>query len=118
MLLDAALVPLVVLIAIGEEPHLFSGVFGTLFAGVADPGGSYGYRPFRIVVFGLAGAAVTTLGLGIATSGWGWLVFAAFVLTLVAGLAASFGLYRFPAALVLNLWFFVVLVLESNDNGS
>ena len=56
-----------------------------LFVGVADPGGSYGYRASHLAVFGLVGAAVTAFGVGIATSGWGWLVFAVFVVTLVSG---------------------------------
>jgi hypothetical protein len=102
MFLDVALVPLLVPIAIGEQ-YLLTAVFGALFAGVADPGRSYGYRVLRIAVFGLAGAAVTALGFGIATSGWGWLVLAAFVLTLVAGLAVRFRPHRLIAAPLLNL---------------
>jgi hypothetical protein len=111
MFLDVALVPLVVLVAVGKEQYLLSAVFGVLFAGVADPGGSYGYRALRIAVFGLAGAAITALGFAIATSGWGWLVLAAFVVTLGAGLAIGFGVHRFVAALLLNIWFFIALVL-------
>ena len=118
MFLDVALVPLIVLPAIGEEQYLLSAVFGVLFAGVADPGGSYGYRASHIALFGLAGAAMTALGFGIATSDWGWLVLAAFVVTLVAGLTIKFGLHRFIAALLLNLWFFVALVLGSNHHNA
>jgi len=44
MVLDVALVPLVILLAMGEEQYLLSAVFGALFACVADPGGSYGER--------------------------------------------------------------------------
>jgi hypothetical protein len=116
MFLDVALVPVVVLLAIGEEQYLFSAVFGALFAGMADPGGSYGYRASRIAVFGLAGAAMTALGFGIATSDWGWLVLAVFVVTLVAGLAVRFGLHRFVVAMILNIWFVVALVLGANQN--
>jgi hypothetical protein len=103
MFLDVVLVPLVLLVAIGKEQYLLSAVFGVLFAGVADPGGSFGYRALRIAVFELAGAAITALGFAIATSGWGWLVLAAFVMTLAAGLTLRFGLHRFLAALLLNL---------------
>ena len=116
MFLDVALVPLIVLIATREEQYILSAVFGVLFAGVADPGGSYGYRASRIAVFGLAGAALTAFGFGIATSGWGWLVLAVFVVTLVAGLAVKFGLHRFVAAMLLNVWFVVALVLGSNSH--
>ena len=118
MFLDVALVPLVVLVAIGEQQYLFSAVFAVLFAGVADPGGSYGDRASQIAVFGLAGAAVTALGFGIATSGWGWLVFAVFVVTLVAGLTVKLGLHRFVAAMLLNIWFVVALVLGSNHHNA
>jgi hypothetical protein len=44
MFIDVALVPLVVLVAIGEEQYLLSALFAVLFVGVADPGGSFGYR--------------------------------------------------------------------------
>jgi len=118
MFLDVALVPLVVLLAIGKEQYLLSALFGALFAGMVDPGGSYGYRASRLAVFGLAGAAITALGFGIATSGWGWLVLAAFVLTLAAGLTIKFGLHRFIVALILNTWFFVALVLGVNDHNA
>ena len=116
MFLDVALVPLVLLLAIGKEQYLLSAVFGALFAGVADPGGSYGYRAVRIAVFGVVGAAITALGFAIATSGWGWLVLAAFAVTVVAGLALRFGGHRFVAALLLNVWFFVALALGSNHH--
>ncbi len=118
MFLDVALVPLVVLLVIGKEQYLVSAVFGVLFAGMVDPGGSYGYRASHIVVFGLAGAAMTALGFGIATSAWGWLVLAAFVITVVAGLTVKFGVHRFIAALLLNLWFFVALVLGANHHNA
>jgi Fusaric acid resistance protein-like len=118
MFLDVALVPLVVLVAIGKEQYLLSALFGALFAGMADPGGSYGYRASRLAVFALAGAAITALGFGIATSGWGWLVLAAFVITLAAGLTIRFGLHRFIVALILNTWFFVALVLGSNHHNA
>jgi hypothetical protein len=109
MFLDVVLVPLVVFWAIGYEQYLLSAVFGVLFAGLADPGGGYGYRASRIAAFGLIGAAVTALGFGISADAWGWLVLAAFAVTLAAGLAAMFGVHRFVAALLLNLWFVVTL---------
>lgn len=105
MFLDAALVPLVVFWAIGHEEYLLSALFGLLFAGLADPGGGYGYRASRIAVFALIGAALTALGFGIGADSWGWLVLAAFAVTLAAGVAAAFGVRRFVTALLLNLWF-------------
>jgi hypothetical protein len=109
MFLDVVLVPLVVFWAVGYEQYLLSAVFGVLFAGLADPGGGYAYRASRIAVFALIGAGLTALGFGISADAWGWLVLAAFAVTLAAGLAAVFGVHRFVAALLLNLWFVVTL---------
>ena len=44
MFLDVALVPLVVLAAIGKEQYLLSAVFGAALTVVADPGGSFRNR--------------------------------------------------------------------------
>jgi hypothetical protein len=111
MVLDVALVPLVVFWAIGHEEYLVSALFGVLFAMLADPGGAYGYGASRIAVFALIGAGLTALGFGIGGDAWGWLVLAAFTVTLVAGLAVMFGVHRFVAGLLLNIWFIIVLGL-------
>ena len=111
LFLDVALVPLVVCWAIGHEEYLLSALFGVLFAGLTDPGGSYRSRASRVAVFGLTGAGLTALGFGIGGDAWGWLVLAAFAVTLVAGLAVTFGVHRFVAALLLNIWFIVALAL-------
>ena len=111
MVLDVALVPLVVFWAIGHEEYLLSAVFGLLFAVLADPGGGYAYRVSHIAVFALIGAGLTALGFGIGGDAWGWLVLAAFAVTLAAGLAAMFGVHRFVAAYLLNIWFIIVLGL-------
>ncbi len=114
LFLDVALVPLVVFWAIGYEQYLLSALFGVLFAGLADPGGGFGYRASHIAVFALIGAGLTALGFGIGGDGWGWLVLATFAVTLVAGLAAAFGVRRFVTALLLNLWFIIALGLASS----
>jgi hypothetical protein len=111
VVLDLMLVPLVVFWAIGHEIYLLSAVFGVLFAGLADPGGSYGSRASRVAVFALIGAALTALGFGIGGDPWGWLVLAAGAVTLVAGLAVMFGVHRFAGGLLLNIWFIVVLAV-------
>jgi len=111
MFLDVALVPLVLFGAIGHEQYLLSAVFGALFAGLADPGGGYADRVSRIAVFALIGAGLTGLGFGVGGDAWGWLVLAAFAVTLAAGLAVAFGVRRFVAALLLNIWFVVALGL-------
>jgi Fusaric acid resistance protein-like len=114
MILDVSLVPLVVFWAIGYEQYLLSALFGVLFAALADPGGGFGYGSSRIAVFALIGAGLTALGFGIGGDAWGWLVLAAFAVTLVAGLAAAFGVRRFVTALLLNLWFIVALGIASS----
>jgi hypothetical protein len=63
----------------------------------------------RIAGFALIGAGVTALGFGIGGAAWGWLVLAAFAVTLAAGLAVTFGVHRFVAASLLNVWFIVAL---------
>ncbi|MBM9509000.1 FUSC family protein [Actinacidiphila acididurans] len=112
--LDVALVPLLVFWAIGYQQYLLSTLFGLLFAGLDDPGGAYGHRASRIALFGLVGAGVTALAFGIGSDAWGWLVLAAFAVTLVAGLAVAFGVRRFVTALLLNVWFVVALGLAFN----
>jgi len=109
MILDVMLVPLIVFWAIGHEEYLLSAVVGVVFAAAADPGGSYGYRASHIAVFALVGAGLTALAFGIGGSGWGWLVLAAFAVTLVSGLAVLFGAHRFVAAYLLSVWFIIAL---------
>ena len=54
---------------------------------------------------------MTAPGFGIGGVAWGWLVLAAFAVTLVAGLTVAFGVHRFVAALLLNVWFIVTLAV-------
>lgn len=109
MFLDIALVPLIVFWAIGHEQYLLSALFGLLFAWLADPGGDYEYRAWHIAVFAVIGAGLTALGFGIGGDAWGWMVLAAFAVTLAAGLAVAFGAHRFLTAVLLNVWFIIVL---------
>ncbi len=111
LFLDVALVPVLVLWALGREEYLLSALFGALFAALADPGGSYGNRVSHIALFALIGAGLTALGFGISGSGWGWLALAAFAVTLAGGLAAAFGAHRFVTALLLNVWFIITVAV-------
>jgi hypothetical protein len=111
MILDVLLVPLVVFWAIGHQEYLVSAVFGALFTALADPGGSYGQRVLRKTEFAAIGAGLTALGFGIGGDAWGWLVLAAFAVTLASGLAVMFGVHRFVTALLLNIWFIIALAL-------
>jgi hypothetical protein len=113
LFLDVALVPLVIFWAIGHEEYLLSALFGVLFTMLADPGGSYGHRASHTAVFGLIGAALTALGFGIGGDAWGWLVLAAGAVTLLAGLTIGFGVHRFVAAYLLNIWFIIALAVAS-----
>jgi AcrR family transcriptional regulator len=113
LFLDVALVPLVIFWAIGREEYLLSALFGVLFTMLADPGGSYGHRASHTAVFGLIGAGVTALGFGIGGDAWGWLVLAAGAVTLLAGLTITFGVHRFVAAYLLNIWFIVALAVAA-----
>ena len=72
---------------------------------------AYGYRAVRMAVFGLIGAGVTAFGFSLGGAAWGWLVLASFAVTLVASLAVVFGVHRFVAALLLNIWFIVALAV-------
>ncbi|MEU2626616.1 FUSC family protein [Kitasatospora sp. NPDC007106] len=112
--LDVGLVPLIVFWAIGHEVYLLSALFGMLFTSLADPGGGFGYRASHNAVFALIGAGITALAFGIGGEAWGWLALAAFVVTLVAGLALTFGVHRFVNAMLLNVWFIVAVGLAFN----
>lgn len=111
LVLDVLLVPLLVLPTTGHEQYLYSAIFGVLFAAEADPGGRFRLRAASIAIFALIGGGLTALGFGIGGAAWGWLVLAAFAVTLVAGLAVMFGVRRFVAAYLLNVWFLIALVL-------
>jgi GMC oxidoreductase len=113
LFLDIALVPLVIFWAVGHEEYLLSALFGVLFTILADPGGGYGHRASHTAVFGQTGAGVTALGFGIGGDAWGWLVLAAGAVTLAAGLAIAFGVHRFVAAYLLNIWFIIALAVAS-----
>lgn len=109
--LDIALVPLVLFWAIGHEQYLLSAIFAAFLTVVIDPGGPIATRTLRMCIFALAGAGVTGLGFGLGSVAWGWLVLASFLVTLVAGLAVTFGVHVFVAALLLNVWFIVAVAL-------
>ena len=117
VILDVLLVPLVVCWATGHEHYLLSAIFGVLFTALADPGGRFGHRALSIAIFALIGGGLTALGFGIGGDAWGWLVLAAFAVTLVAGLAMMFGVHRFVAAYLLNVWFLIALALAANQNA-
>jgi hypothetical protein len=103
--------PLIVLTALDLEDYWVSLVFGLLFVWISDPGGDYGFRVREMAVVGVLGALLTALGYGIGDGAWGLVVLAGLVVTLLAGLAVKYGLHRFVAAYLLNVWFLVALAL-------
>ena len=107
------LVPLVVLGLLDQEKYYLSVAFGALFVGLSDPGGEYAYRVPRMAAVAVVGALLTALGFSIGGGAWGWVTLAALVVTLLAGLAVTYGLHRFAAATLLNVWFLVALALPN-----
>jgi Fusaric acid resistance protein-like len=105
------------LIVVGVLPddrrYFLSAIFGALFVALADPGGKYGPRVAKMAVMAVAGALLTALAFGIGAGPWGWVVLAAFVVTLLSGLAVKYGVHRFVAAYLLNAWFIIALSLPT-----
>ncbi len=112
--LGLLLVPVIVLEVIGQQRYLVTVVFAVLFVGLSDPGGEFGHRATRHGLVALIGALLTLLGFGIGGGAWELVVVAAFVVTLLGGLAVKFGLHRFVAALLLNIWFLIAIALPHN----
>ena len=88
-------------------------IFGAVIVAVSDPGRNYGYRVPRLAVVAAVGALLTALGFGIGGGAWGFVVLAAFAATLLGGLAVTYGLHRFVAAYLLNIWFIIALGLPT-----
>ena len=118
LLLAVMLATLAVLHAADQEKYFLTVAFAELFAGVSDPGGQYGYRMSHLAVFGVAGTLLTALGFGIGGDAWGWVVLAAALVTLLGGLTVRFGLHRFIAALLLNIWFVIALSFRPGTASS
>ena len=97
---------LVLLIAsdlLGAQTYLLTVLFAVLVVALSDPGGEFGYRAIRMGVVALIGALWTALGFAIGGGAWELVVLAAFVVTLLSGLAVKFGLHRFAQGLLLNV---------------
>jgi len=66
----------------------------------------------------LAGTFLTALGYGIGGGAWGWVVLAAFVVTLVTGLSMKYWLHRMTSALLLKSWFLVAVSISAGEHLS
>jgi len=111
-------IPLVVLSLINKEAYWLSASFGALFVGLSDPGGTYRVRVGEMAWVGLGGTFLTALGFGIGGGPWGWVALAAFVVTLITGLAMKFGLHRMTSALLLGAWFLVAVSIPAGEHLS
>jgi hypothetical protein len=104
------------LLGLGHVGYVLTFVFAVLFAALSDPGGKFGYRVQRMALFGVLGALLTALGYGIGGGAWGWVVLAAFVVTLLGGLAVRFGLHRFESGELLTYWFLIAISLPDRKS--
>ena len=101
------------LVVLGREAYMLTFVFAVLFAALSDPGGTFAYRAQRMALYGVIGALLTALGFGIGGGAWGLVVLAAFVVTLLSGLAVKYGLHRFVGGMLLNAWFLIAIAMPT-----
>lgn len=110
------LIPLIALALLDEERYWLSVSFAALFVALSDPGGVYEVRFRGMAEVGILGALLTGLGFAIGGGPWGWVVLAVFLVTLFAGWSLKFGLHRFTAALLLNVWFLIALSVPAGEH--
>ena len=111
LVLVLALVELLVFVSLGKEQYLLSAFFGMLFIGLSDPGGAFGPRVGRMLEAGLVGALLTLLGFSLGPGSWVLITLAAFIVTLLGGLAIAYGAHRFVSGYLLSVWFIIALSL-------
>jgi hypothetical protein len=116
VVLAVLLIPFVVLTAIGQERYWLSVSFAALFVALSDPGGPYRVRLHTMAGVALIGTGLTAFGFAIGGEAWGWVVLAAFVVTLLCGLALKLGVHSFTAALLLNAWFLIVISVPAGQH--
>ena len=102
----------VVLIALDDEKYLLSVIFGVLYVALSDPGGELAQRLRPMAWVAIVGMLLTAFGFAIGDGPWGFVVVAAFVVTLLGGLTLRFGIHTFVAASLANLWFLAALSLS------
>jgi uncharacterized membrane protein YccC len=90
----------VVLRALDLPQYYWSLFFGMLYVALSDPGADHPYASRVRWFAGVAvvGALVTALGFALGGGNWGPAVLAAFLFTLLSGLAAAYGKHAAAAA--------------------
>ncbi len=106
-------VPFAVASALDIEAYYLSMAFGAAFIAMSDPGGTFGYRLPRVLLVAVSGALLTALAFGLGDGGWGLIVASVFALTLLGGLAVTFGVHRFMALYLLAIWYLIALTLPA-----
>ena len=110
------LVPLIVLGVLDKDKFLLSATFAILFVALSDPGGIYDVRLREMAWVGIVGGLLTALGFAVGGGPWGWVVLAAFAVTLVSGIALKFGVHRFTSGLMLNAWFLIAISVPAGEH--
>lgn len=118
LVLELILIDFVVLATNHDTLYIFSAIFGTLFVGLSDPGGTFKSRVGPMVFTGVAGALLAVLGFYLGTAAWGWVTAVTFIVTLLSGLSLKFGVHRFITSVLLNVWFVITLGLSSSYSQS
>jgi hypothetical protein len=109
--LGILLVTLVVITQLDQQKYFVTILLALLFVALSDPGGDFARRMGSMALFGLAGALLTALGFYVGGQAWGFKVLAAFMVTLLAGLAVRLGVHAFASGTLLNVWFIVAVAL-------
>jgi len=59
---------------------------------------------------------LTAVGFAIGGGPWGVVVVATFAVTLFSGLTLKFGVHRFTAAVLLNVWFLIAISVPAGEH--
>jgi hypothetical protein len=106
-----AVVPLLILSAVGHQELWLSFTWGVLFTGISDVVIKDVY-PTRVrwsAGFVLVGALLTALGYLLGGATWVLVALAVFMSTLLSYLAGSLGQRGVVAGVLLNIWFLIIL---------
>jgi hypothetical protein len=106
-------VVVLVMTALGLGRYATSALFGAVFTAASAATGKYRFVVARMIGYALIGAALTVLGFWVSGMAWGWVALSAFVVTLIAGLPARYGIRGLTNAVFLASWFLIALGLAA-----